>query len=148
MANLWNLAVSHTANSARCGARLTSINTLKRSFSISQYKTERDASTIPESVWASPRRTSTSRLATSPPARSRARSSSYLGRRQRRQGGRVAHAERHRQGRWGRLDGRRSLAEVVAALTPEHEEAEDGALERDVLGLVAALVARRMLVTA
>jgi hypothetical protein len=49
---------------------------------------------------------------------------------------------------WDQLDGQRSLAEVVAALTPEFEEAEDGAIERDVLGLVAELVARRMLVAA
>jgi hypothetical protein len=35
---------------------------------------------------------------------------------------------------------------VVAALQPEFEEAEDGAIERDVLGLVAELVQRRMLV--
>ncbi len=47
---------------------------------------------------------------------------------------------------WDQLDGRRSLAGVVARLTPEFEEAEDGAMERDVLGLVAELVARRMLV--
>ena len=47
---------------------------------------------------------------------------------------------------WDQLDGRRSLAGVVAALTPEFEEAEDGAMERDVLGLVAELVERRMLV--
>jgi len=37
---------------------------------------------------------------------------------------------------------------VVAALAPEYEEAEDGAAERDVLGLVAELVERRMLVAA
>jgi len=36
----------------------------------------------------------------------------------------------------------------VAALTPEYEEAEDGAVERDALGLVAELVERRMLVAA
>jgi len=36
---------------------------------------------------------------------------------------------------WDRLDGRRSLGEVVAALSPELEGAEDGAIERDVLGL-------------
>ena len=47
---------------------------------------------------------------------------------------------------WDQLDGRRSLAGVVAALIPEFEEAEDGAIERDVLGLVAELVQRRMLV--
>ena len=37
-----------------------------------------------------------------------------------------------------RLDGQRSLAGVVAALTPELAEAQDGAGERDLLGLVAA----------
>ena len=49
---------------------------------------------------------------------------------------------------WDQPGGRRSLADVVAALVPEHEEAEDGAMERDLLGLVAGLVARRMLVAA
>ena len=49
---------------------------------------------------------------------------------------------------WDQLDGRLSLAGVVAALTPKFEEAEDGAGERDLLGLVAELVARRMLVVA
>ena len=49
---------------------------------------------------------------------------------------------------WERLDGRRSLAGVIAALTPELEEAEDGAGERDLLGRVAALVARRLPVVA
>ena len=49
---------------------------------------------------------------------------------------------------WDKLDGRRSLADVVAALTSEFAEAEDGAIERDVLGLVAELVQRRMLVAA
>ena len=49
---------------------------------------------------------------------------------------------------WDQLDGRRSLADVVAALTPEFEDAEDGAIERDVLGLVAELVTRRMLIAA
>ena len=47
---------------------------------------------------------------------------------------------------WDKLDGQRRLADVVAELTPEFEEAEDGAIERDVLGLVAELVERRMLV--
>jgi hypothetical protein len=46
---------------------------------------------------------------------------------------------------WDQLDGQRSLADVVAALSPEFE-AEDGAIERDVLGLVAELVDRKMLV--
>ena len=36
---------------------------------------------------------------------------------------------------WEQLDGQRSLGEVVAALSPELEGAEDGAIERDVLGL-------------
>jgi len=45
-------------------------------------------------------------------------------------------------------DGQRSLPGVVAALVPEFAEAEDGAGERDVLGLVAKLVARRLLVAA
>jgi hypothetical protein len=49
---------------------------------------------------------------------------------------------------WDKLDGQRSLADVVAALQPEFEETEDGAIERDVLGLVAELVERRMLVGA
>jgi len=30
---------------------------------------------------------------------------------------------------WDKLDGQRSLADVVAELTPEFEEAEDGAIE-------------------
>ena len=46
---------------------------------------------------------------------------------------------------WDKLDGQRSLADVVAELTPEFA-AEDGAIERDVLGLVGELVERRMLV--
>ena len=49
---------------------------------------------------------------------------------------------------WDQLDGRRSLAGVVAAVTPELAEAEGGAGERDPLGLVAELVQRRMLVAA
>ena len=49
---------------------------------------------------------------------------------------------------WDQLDGQRSLADVVALLIPEFEEAEDGAIERDVLGLVAELLARRLLVAA
>ena len=49
---------------------------------------------------------------------------------------------------WDQLDGQSSLAEVAAALSPEYEEAENGAMERDVLGLVAELVARRVLVAA
>ena len=49
---------------------------------------------------------------------------------------------------WDQLDGKRSLAGVVAAIEAEFEEAEDGAIERDVLGLVAELVERRMLVAA
>ena len=49
---------------------------------------------------------------------------------------------------WDQLDGQRSLVAVVAAPTPEYEEAEDGAIERDLLRLVAELVALRMLVAA
>jgi len=49
---------------------------------------------------------------------------------------------------WDQLDGQRSLVAVVAAPTPEYEEAEYGAGERDLLGLVAELVERRMLVAA
>ena len=47
---------------------------------------------------------------------------------------------------WDQLDGQHSLAEVVAAIESEFEGAEAGAIERDVLGLVAELVERRMLV--
>jgi hypothetical protein len=47
---------------------------------------------------------------------------------------------------WDRLDGLTRLADVVAALEIEYEGAEDGVIERDVLGLVAELVQRRMLV--
>ena len=47
---------------------------------------------------------------------------------------------------WDQLDGQRSLADVVAAIETEFEGAEDGVIERDVLGLVAELVERRMLV--
>jgi hypothetical protein len=46
---------------------------------------------------------------------------------------------------WDKLDGQRSLADVVAELAPEFA-AEGGAIERDVLGLVGELVERRMLV--
>ena len=49
---------------------------------------------------------------------------------------------------WDKLDGQCSLADVVATLHPELEEAEDGAGERDVLGPVAELVARRLPVAA
>ena len=49
---------------------------------------------------------------------------------------------------WDQLDGQRSLAGVVAALVPQFEQAEDGAGERDLLGLVAGLVERRMPVAA
>jgi len=37
---------------------------------------------------------------------------------------------------------------VVAALSPQYEEAEDGAGERDVLGLLAELAERRVLIAA
>jgi hypothetical protein len=46
---------------------------------------------------------------------------------------------------WDKLDGGRSLADVVAELTPEFS-AEDGAIERDALGLVGELVERKILV--
>ncbi len=49
---------------------------------------------------------------------------------------------------WDQLDGRRSLADVVVAIETEYEGADNGAIERDVLGLVAELVQRRMLVAA
>ena len=49
---------------------------------------------------------------------------------------------------WDQLDAQRSLAGVVAAIETEFEGAEDGARERDPLGLVAELVQRRMLVAA
>ena len=49
---------------------------------------------------------------------------------------------------WDKLDGQASVADVVTALKTEYEGAEDGAIERDVLGLVAELVERRMLVAA
>jgi len=49
---------------------------------------------------------------------------------------------------WDQFDGQRRLAEVVAHLSPELEEAEDGAGERDVLGLIAELLERRMPVAA
>ncbi|MGA8572981.1 MAG: PqqD family protein [Desulfobaccales bacterium] len=46
---------------------------------------------------------------------------------------------------WDKLDGRRSLKDVVAALSAEYQ-AESGKMETDVLGLVAELVRRGMLV--
>ena len=49
---------------------------------------------------------------------------------------------------WDRLNRQRTLANVLAAIETEFEGAEDGARERDVLGLVAELVQRRMLVAA
>jgi hypothetical protein len=49
---------------------------------------------------------------------------------------------------WDHLDGQRSLAGVVAALEADYEAPDPGAIERDVLGLVAELVERRMLVGA
>lgn len=48
---------------------------------------------------------------------------------------------------WDRLDGRATLADVVAAL-PEEYEARPGEIERDVRGLVEELVRRNMLVEA
>jgi hypothetical protein len=46
---------------------------------------------------------------------------------------------------WDLLDGKRNLKAVVEALSAEYE-APPGELERDVRGLVAELVRRRMLV--
>jgi hypothetical protein len=46
---------------------------------------------------------------------------------------------------WDRLDGRRSLNDVIAELTAEYQ-APPGEIESDVLGLAAELVRRRMLV--
>jgi hypothetical protein len=46
---------------------------------------------------------------------------------------------------WRLLDGSRSLGQVVADLAEEYD-AQPGEIERDVLGLVAELVRRRMLV--
>jgi len=48
---------------------------------------------------------------------------------------------------WSKLDGQRSLADVAAELTAEFA-AEDGAIQPDVLGLVAELVKRKILVAA
>ena len=48
---------------------------------------------------------------------------------------------------WERLDGQRSLQDVVGELAAEFEAAEDE-IETDVLGLVGELVSRRMLVEA
>jgi hypothetical protein len=48
---------------------------------------------------------------------------------------------------WDKLDGQRSLADVVTALSPKFA-AEDGTIQRDVLALVAALVARKLLTRA
>ena len=46
---------------------------------------------------------------------------------------------------WDSLDGRRRLKEVVQELSAEYQ-AEAGEIETDVLGLVAELVRRRILV--
>jgi coenzyme PQQ biosynthesis protein PqqD len=46
---------------------------------------------------------------------------------------------------WDRLDGRRSLDDVIAELAAEYQAAP-GEIENDVLGLVQELVKRRMLV--
>jgi hypothetical protein len=46
---------------------------------------------------------------------------------------------------WDRLDGRRSLNDVIAELAAEYQ-APPGEIETDVLGLAAELVRRRMLV--
>ena len=46
---------------------------------------------------------------------------------------------------WQRLDGHRSLAEIVSSLAEEYE-APSGVIEQDVRGLVNELLKRRMLV--
>ena len=46
---------------------------------------------------------------------------------------------------WARLNGRTSLAQIAAALQTEYD-APPGAIERDVLGLTAELLRRKMLV--
>jgi len=46
---------------------------------------------------------------------------------------------------WDRLDGRRSLHDIINELSAEYQAAE-GEVERDVLGLVGELVQRRILV--
>jgi hypothetical protein len=46
---------------------------------------------------------------------------------------------------WDRINGRRRLQEVVQELSAEYQ-AEPGEIEVDVLGLVAELVRRRMLI--
>lgn len=46
---------------------------------------------------------------------------------------------------WGKLDGTRSLAVVVAELAPDYSAAH-GEIERGVLALVGELVARKILV--
>jgi hypothetical protein len=46
---------------------------------------------------------------------------------------------------WDKIDGRRSLNDVIAELAAEYQ-AEPGEIETDVLGLVAELARRRMLV--
>ena len=48
---------------------------------------------------------------------------------------------------WGKLDGKRSLGEIVAELSDEYE-ASPGEIEADVTGLVGELLRRRMLETA
>jgi len=45
---------------------------------------------------------------------------------------------------WGKLDGKRSLQQVVAELSDEYEAAPN-VIEADVTGLVAELLQRRML---
>jgi coenzyme PQQ biosynthesis protein PqqD len=46
---------------------------------------------------------------------------------------------------WDRLDGQRSLNQVIDELSAEYQAAA-GEIDRDVLGLVAELVRRRMLI--
>ena len=46
---------------------------------------------------------------------------------------------------WDKLDGRRTLAQVIQELSSEYQ-AEPGEIERDVLGLLQELVRRRIVV--
>jgi len=46
---------------------------------------------------------------------------------------------------WEKLDGRRSLSQVIAELDAEYQ-AEPGEIDKDVLGLVEELARRRMII--
>jgi Coenzyme PQQ synthesis protein D (PqqD) len=46
---------------------------------------------------------------------------------------------------WDKLDGRRTLGDVISELSAEYQAVE-GEIERDVLGLVQELVQRRILI--